>query len=122
MLAARAGDSGVDHAGAADGGTGNGVQAFGKPVGDADGREAAAAGGVADFNQAGGGALGNAQGEARGAAHEDVGGLAVDEHGWGTEAERAEMGADEFDLTEGQGGGGNHVVDAGIGEDLRGGL
>jgi hypothetical protein len=51
-----------------------------------------------------------------------VGGLAVDEDGGWTEAERAEMGADELDFTVGQGGGGNHVVDAGIGECFSGGI
>ena len=49
-------------------------------------------------------------------------GLAVDQHGGWAKAERAEMGADEFDFAERQGGGGNHVVDAGIGECFSGGI
>jgi hypothetical protein len=98
------------------------MQSLGELVGDADGREAAAAGGVADFYKAGGGCLWNAEGEARGAAHEHMGGVAVDEYGGRTEAERAKMCADEFDLAVGQGGGGDHVVDAGIGEGIRGGM
>jgi hypothetical protein len=98
------------------------VEAFGELVGDADGGEAAAAGGVADFYKAGGGMLWNAEGEARGAAHEDVGGLAIDEHGGRAEAERPEVDADELDFAVGQGGGGDHVVNAGIGECFRGGM
>jgi hypothetical protein len=34
--------------------------------------------GAADFDHAGGGLLGDTEGEARGPAHEDVGGVAVD--------------------------------------------
>jgi hypothetical protein len=77
------------------------MEALRELLGDAERRNAAAAGGVADFNEAGGGALGNAEGETRGAAHEYVCGVAVDEHGGRTEAERAEMYADQFDFAEG---------------------
>jgi hypothetical protein len=48
--------------------------------------------------------------------------VAVDQHSGRTEAERAKMGADELDFAEGQGSGRNHVVDAGIGESVRGGM
>jgi hypothetical protein len=44
-----------------------------------------------------------------------MGGVAVDEDGGRSEGERAEMRADELDLTLRQGGGGHDVVDAGIG-------
>jgi hypothetical protein len=98
------------------------MEAFAEQVGDAERRNATAAGGVADFNEACGGILGNAKCEACGAAHEYVGGVAVDEDGRRTEAERTEMGADEFDFTEGQRGGRHDVVDARIGEGFSGGL
>jgi hypothetical protein len=78
--------------------------------------------GTADFNKAGGGLLRDAEGEARGPAHEDVGGMAVDQDGGRAEGQRAEMRAEELDFALRQGGGGHDVVDAGIGEDFGGGL
>ncbi len=91
-------------------------------MGHAQGRGVAGAGGTADFNEAGGGLLGDAEGQARGAAHEHLGGVAVDQHGGRTKGEGAEMSADEFNFAERQSGGGNDVVDAGIGENVSGGL
>jgi hypothetical protein len=84
-------------------------------AGDAEGCGVAGSGRVADFDEAGGGFRRDAEGEARGPAHEDMGGVAVDEDGGRSEGERAEMRADELDLTLRQGGGGHDVVDAGIG-------
>jgi len=117
-----AGDGGVDHSGTADGGAGDGMEAGGELMGHAQGRGVAGAGGTADFNEAGGGLLGDAEGQARGAAHEHLGGVAVDQHGGRTKGEGAEMSADEFNFAERQSGGGNDVVDAGIGENVSGGL
>jgi hypothetical protein len=51
-----------------------------------------------------------------------VGWVAVDQDGGRAEAERAEMCADQLDFAEGESGGGNDVVDAGLGEDFRDGL
>ena len=76
------------------------------------GRGVAGAGGVADFDQAGGGLFGNAEGQARGAAHEHVGREAVDQDGGQAGAERAEICADQLDFAAGQSGGGDDVVDA----------
>ena len=80
------------------------------------GHGVAGAGGVADFNEAGGGLCGDAEGEARGAAHEHVGRVAVDQHGGRAEAVGAEMRADQLDFAEGQSSGGDDVVDAGSGK------
>ena len=57
---------------------------------------------------------GDAKGEARGAAHEDVGRMVVDEDRGRAEAVGAEIGAGQLDFAEGQRGGGDDVVDAGI--------
>jgi len=61
--------------------------------------------GTADFNKAGGGLLRDAEGEARGPAHEDVGGMAVDQTAEGRRT-AAEMRAEELDFALRQGGGG----------------
>ena len=68
------------------------MQAVGELAGDAQGRGVAGAGGVANFNEAGGGLLGDAEGEAGGAAHEHMGGVAVDQHGGRAEADAGRDG------------------------------
>jgi hypothetical protein len=98
------------------------MEAFTEQARNAEGCNTAASGRVADFDKAAGGVLRNAEGQARGAAHDDVGGLAVDKDGRRAEAERAEMRADELDFPEGKRGGGTDVVDARIGEDFSGGM
>jgi hypothetical protein len=90
------------------------MKAVAELAGDAEGRGVAGAGGAADFDEAGGGLLGDAKSKARGPAHEDMGGVAVNEDGWGTEGEGAEMRADELDFAMRQSGGGHDVVNAGI--------
>ena len=107
LFAAWAGDGGVDHSGTADGGTGDGMQPVSQLAGDAQGHGVADAGGGADFNQAGGGFCRNPEGEARGAAHGNMGRLAIDQHSRRTEGVGAEMPPMQLDFAEGQGRGGH---------------
>jgi hypothetical protein len=71
------------------------VEVGGEQVGYTEGDRVACAGGVADLNEPGGGLLGDAEGEAGGAAHEDLGWVAVDQdcgqNAGLLEDERAEM-------------------------------
>ena len=112
MLAARAGDGGIDHAGAADGGAGDGMEAVIELAGDAEGSGVGGAGGRADFNEAGGGLRGDAKGETRGTAHEDVGRLAVDERRRAGRSRWGREDAGQLDFAAGQSGGREDVVDA----------
>jgi len=48
--------------------------------------------------------------------------VSVDQHGGRTEAQGPEMRADQLDFAERERGGGNDVVNTGIGEDFSGGL
>ena len=89
---------------------------------EAEGKLIAGAAGLADFDEASGGVDRDAQGEARGSAHEYVGGFTVDEDGGGAVSVRAEMDAEEFDFAERQGCVRADGVDAGFGKDFRGGL
>ncbi len=91
LLAARAGDGGVDHAGAADGGAGDGVQAVVELAGDANISGVGRTGRAADLNEAARGIAGDAEGEARGPAHEHVCRLAIDDDDGRAKAIRAEM-------------------------------
>ena len=70
LLAALAGDRGVDHARAADGGAGDGMQSVRKLARDAQRNRVAGAGGIAHLDQAGGGFVGNSKGQPRRAAHQ----------------------------------------------------
>ena len=112
LLAARAGDGGVDHAGAADGGTGDGVQAVVKLAGDAEAGGVGGAGGRADFNEPGGGLGGNAKGQTRGPAMSTWAGWSSTSDGGHAEAVGAQIGAYQLDFAQRQSGGGHDVVDA----------
>jgi hypothetical protein len=98
------------------------MEALRELMGHAERHWVAGASGVADLNETGGGLLGNSEGKTGGAAHGEVGGLAVDQDCRRIEAEGAKMDADQFDLTEGQSGSRDNVVDTGLGEYLRNGL
>ena len=88
------------------------MQALEELAGDAQGSGVAGAGWVANLDEAGGGLIGNAEGQRAGAAHQQVGGVAVDQNGGQGRANGAEIRAGQLDLASGQSGGGHNVVDA----------
>jgi hypothetical protein len=51
-----------------------------------------------------------------------MGGVSIDEDGGRAEGQRAEMRSDQLDFSKGECGGGNNVVNAGVGKDFSGGL
>jgi hypothetical protein len=98
------------------------VEAVREQAREAEVKLVAGAAGLADFDEASGGVDRDAQGEARGSAHEDVGGFAIDEDGRRAVGVRAEMDAEEFDFAEGQGCVRLDGVDARLGKDFSCGL
>ena len=101
LLAARAGDGGVDHAGTADSGAGHRVQAVVELAGNAQRRGIGRACGGAHFNQACGGLRGHAESQARGPAHQHMRRFAVHEHGGHAEAVRTEKDARQLHFAHG---------------------
>jgi hypothetical protein len=97
------------------------VKAIGEQAREPEGKLVACAAGLADFNESGGSVYRDAQGQARGPAHEHVGGFAIDEDGRRAVGVRAEMDAEEFDFAEGQGCVRLDGVDAWLGKDFSGG-
>ena len=112
LLAASAGDGGIDHSGTAYGGAGDGMKAVVELARDADVCSVCGAGWAADFYEAARGVAGDAKGETCGAAHENVGRFAIDKHRRRTEAVGPEKNAGQFDFAEGKYGGRGDVVDA----------
>jgi hypothetical protein len=102
------------------------MEAFGELPRHADKRGVAGAKRVADLNEARGGLLGDAERQPRWPAHQQVGGMAVDQDG-GQDGrlpvvDKTEIVAHQFDFSVRQSSGGHNVVDARIGENLRDGL
>jgi hypothetical protein len=98
------------------------METFRKLVSDAKRCCIAGAGGVSDFNQAGGDLFGHAKGEPCRPAHGDMRRLTVNQDRGRIVAKRSEMNADQFDFAEGQSGGRDNAVNAGLGENLRDGM
>ena len=122
LLAARAGDGGVDHAGAADRRAGDRMQAVRELMSNAQRHGVADAGGVAEFDQAGGGVRGDAEGQASGPAHQHLSRLAAKQNRGRSGGGWTEMSADQLHFAERQRGSGIDGVDARLGKDFGGGL
>jgi len=102
LLSALARDGGVDHAGAADSGAGDGVKAAGELAGNFELRAVTDTGGGAHFDKGSSGGVGNAEGDAAGAAHEDHGVMGADNYDGRSGRSVAEVCAVEFDFAFGQ--------------------